>query len=240
LKFVCNTYNIKSDRNGNRAPYEAHADGRDFDECTADFDHFLQDVPGIVARVTGNLFEQGANMLEAQQFDDTESGRFFMRVVFDPGEASADALRSALRARCAAIGMDWTCATPRKAPRGADGLEVRPLPGRSALSHADRRTADGRGGDHRQPSQGSAVDLADRRHSLSPPADHADTKPQQEAEVKRIVTETGAELVVLARYMQILSDDLAAFLSGRCINIHHSFLPSFKGAKPYHQAHARG
>ena len=67
-----------------------------------------------------------------------------------------------------------------------------------------------------------------------------DTKPQQEAEVKRIVTETGAELVVLARYMQILSDDLAAFLSGRCINIHHSFLPSFKGAKPYHQAHARG
>jgi formyltetrahydrofolate deformylase len=67
-----------------------------------------------------------------------------------------------------------------------------------------------------------------------------ETKPQQEAEVKRIVTETGAELVVLARYMQILSDDLASFLSGRCINIHHSFLPSFKGAKPYHQAHARG
>jgi formyltetrahydrofolate deformylase len=67
-----------------------------------------------------------------------------------------------------------------------------------------------------------------------------DTKPQQEAEVKRIVNETGAEFVVLARYMQILSDDLARFLSGRCINIHHSFLPSFKGAKPYHQAHARG
>jgi formyltetrahydrofolate deformylase len=67
-----------------------------------------------------------------------------------------------------------------------------------------------------------------------------DTKPQQEAEVKRIVTESGAELVVLARYMQILSDDLASFLNGRCINIHHSFLPSFKGAKPYHQAHARG
>jgi len=67
-----------------------------------------------------------------------------------------------------------------------------------------------------------------------------DSKPQQEAQIKAIVTETGAELVVLARYMQILSDDLAAFLSGRCINIHHSFLPGFKGAKPYHQAHARG
>ena len=67
-----------------------------------------------------------------------------------------------------------------------------------------------------------------------------ETKPQQEAQIKAIVTETGADLVVLARYMQILSDDLASFLSGRCINIHHSFLPGFKGAKPYHQAHTRG
>ena len=67
-----------------------------------------------------------------------------------------------------------------------------------------------------------------------------ETKAQQEAQIKAIVNETGAELIVLARYMQILSDDLAAFLSGRCINIHHSFLPGFKGAKPYHQAHARG
>ena len=66
------------------------------------------------------------------------------------------------------------------------------------------------------------------------------TKPQQEAQIKALVEATGAELVVLARYMQVLSDDLAAFLSGRCINIHHSFLPGFKGAKPYHQAHARG
>jgi formyltetrahydrofolate deformylase len=67
-----------------------------------------------------------------------------------------------------------------------------------------------------------------------------DTKPQQEARIKAIIEETGAELVVLARYMQILSDDLASYLSGRCINIHHSFLPGFKGAKPYHQAYARG
>src|SRR5690606_34577459 len=67
-----------------------------------------------------------------------------------------------------------------------------------------------------------------------------DSKPQQEARIKALVEETGATLIVLARYMQILSDDLAAYLSGRCINIHHSFLPGFKGAKPYHQAHARG
>ena len=67
-----------------------------------------------------------------------------------------------------------------------------------------------------------------------------ETKSDQEAAIKALISETGAELVVLARYMQILSDDFAAFLSGRCINIHHSFLPGFKGAKPYHQAHARG
>jgi len=67
-----------------------------------------------------------------------------------------------------------------------------------------------------------------------------DTKAQQEGRIKRIVDESGADLVVLARYMQILSDDLAGFLSGRCINIHHSFLPGFKGARPYHQAHKRG
>ncbi|MCG8504097.1 MAG: formyltetrahydrofolate deformylase, partial [Sphingomonadales bacterium] len=66
------------------------------------------------------------------------------------------------------------------------------------------------------------------------------TKPRQEAAFRDLIDETGAELVVLARYMQILSDDFSAWLAGRCINIHHSFLPSFKGAKPYHQAHARG
>jgi len=67
-----------------------------------------------------------------------------------------------------------------------------------------------------------------------------ETKAEQEARIKAVVEETGAELIVLARYMQILSDDMAAYLSGRCINIHHSFLPGFKGAKPYHQAYARG
>jgi formyltetrahydrofolate deformylase len=68
----------------------------------------------------------------------------------------------------------------------------------------------------------------------------AETKPQQEARIWKLVQETGTDLVVLARYMQVLSDDLSAKLAGRCINIHHSFLPGFKGARPYHQAHARG
>ena len=68
----------------------------------------------------------------------------------------------------------------------------------------------------------------------------AATKPAQEAELARLFRDTGAELVILARYMQVLSDELAASFAGRCINIHHSFLPGFKGAKPYHQAHERG
>jgi formyltetrahydrofolate deformylase len=67
-----------------------------------------------------------------------------------------------------------------------------------------------------------------------------ETKPDQEAKLLQIVAESKVDMVILARYMQILSDDLSTKLSGRCINVHHSFLPSFKGAKPYHQAHARG
>jgi formyltetrahydrofolate deformylase len=122
----------------------------------------------------------------------------------------------------------------------AAGVEVRPLPGRPALPPANWRTADERG-----------------RHRVEPPREvlnvsileglpfhhlpvTKDTKPQQEAHIKDIVAASQTDLVVLARYMQILSDDFAAFLSGRCINIHHSFLPGFKGAKPYHQAFDRG
>ena len=67
-----------------------------------------------------------------------------------------------------------------------------------------------------------------------------ETKPQQEAQIKEIVEREKVDLVVLARYMQVLSDDMSRYLSGRCINIHHSFLPAFKGAKPYEQAHKRG
>ena len=66
------------------------------------------------------------------------------------------------------------------------------------------------------------------------------TKAEQEARIRAVIEDTRAELIVLARYMQILSDEFTAYLSGRCINIHHSFLPGFKGAKPYHQAHERG
>lgn len=200
-----------------------------------------EDKPGIVARVTGNLFESGANILEAQQFDDTESGRFFMRVVFDPGEAGADALRSAFAPVAQQFAMDWTMRDTSAKRRTI--LMVSKFD--HCLGDLLYRTRLGELpmdvvaiiGNH--PKEALNISLiGDVPYHHLPIT--RDTKPQQEAEVKRIVDETGAEFVVLARYMQILSDDLARFLSGRCINIHHSFLPSFKGAKPYHQAHARG
>lgn len=200
-----------------------------------------EDKPGIVARVTGNLYEAGGNISEAQQFDDSLSGNFFMRVVFDPGEGSVEHFRAAFAPVAEHYGMNWNIrdtAVKRKVILMVSKFD-------HCLGDLLYRTRIGELpmdvvailGNH--PKEALNISLIGDMPYYHLPITK-DTKPQQEAEVKRIVTETGAELVVLARYMQILSDDLASFLSGRCINIHHSFLPSFKGAKPYHQAHARG
>ena len=199
------------------------------------------DKPGIVARVTGNLYEAGANILEAQQFDDTESGRFFMRVVLDPGSGNGETLRSAFAPVAEQFGMEWTLRDSAHKRRTV--LMVSKFD--HCLGDLLYRTRIGELpmdvvaiiGNHPKEALNITL-LGDVPYHHLPIT--KDTKPQQEAQVKAIVTETGAELVVLARYMQILSDDMASFLNGRCINIHHSFLPSFKGAKPYHQAHARG
>ncbi|MCY1669845.1 formyltetrahydrofolate deformylase [Novosphingobium sp. SL115] len=199
------------------------------------------DKPGIVARVTGNLFEAGGNIQEAQQFDDPQSGRFFMRVVFNPGESAADAFRAAFAPVAQHYGMDWNIrdtATNRKVVLMVSKFDhcLGDLLYRARIGELPMDVVAILGN---HPKEALNISLIGDMPYYHLPITK-DTKPQQEAEVKRIVTETGAELVVLARYMQILSDDLASFLSGRCINIHHSFLPSFKGAKPYHQAHARG
>ncbi|WP_072381496.1 formyltetrahydrofolate deformylase [Novosphingobium sp. NDB2Meth1] len=200
-----------------------------------------EDKPGIVARVTGNLYEAGANILEAQQFDDTESGQFFMRVVLDPGSGDETTLRSAFTPVAEQFGMEWKMRDASKKRRTV--LMVSKFD--HCLGDLLYRTRIGE-----LPMEVVAIIGNHPKEALNitllgdVPYHHLpitkDTKPQQEAQVKAIVNETGAELVVLARYMQILSDDMASFLNGRCINIHHSFLPSFKGAKPYHQAHARG
>lgn len=199
------------------------------------------DRPGITARVTGFLFERGGNVLEAQQFNDSQSGRFFMRVEFDPGTAPIEALRAGFAGVAGEFGMEWTLAQ-RDRPRRvlimvsrfdhclADllyrwrigELAMEPVAiisnhPREAIHHTD------------------IGDVPFYHLPLTP-----DTKAAQEAQVRAIAGKTQAELVVLARYMQVLSDDQVAHFAGRCINIHHSFLPGFKGARPYHQAHARG
>ena len=200
------------------------------------------DQPGIVSRVTGELFEAGGNIREANQFEDIETGRFFMRVVFTlPAQDHLVALTERFRAVASHYGMIW-------AIRRADARRKVLL----MVSKFDHCLADllyrWRIGELQMDVVGvvsnhphetcAGLDLAGVPFHHLPVT--RDTKAAQEAQVKALVEETGAELVVLARYMQVLSDDLARFLSGRCINIHHSFLPGFKGAKPYHQAHARG
>ncbi|HTU13391.1 MAG TPA: formyltetrahydrofolate deformylase [Allosphingosinicella sp.] len=199
-----------------------------------------EDRPGLVAAVTSMLFENQGNILEAQQFDDLETGRFFMRVLFDlPGES--DDLRERFAALAEHHAMDWTLR--RRDTRKKVMLLV------SKFDHClgdllyrvrlGEMAMDVVGIISNHPREVLKVSMIGDIPFHHLPITK-DTKPQQEAEIKRLITESGAELVVLARYMQILSDDLAGFLEGRCVNIHHSFLPGFKGAKPYHQAHARG
>ena len=199
------------------------------------------DKPGITAGVTSYLFQIGANILEAQQFNDEDSGRFFMRVEFDPRQTDAAAIRAGFGGIAAAHGMDWQLRA--KGARRKVLLLVSKfdhclgdLLYRTRIGELDMEVV-GVIGNH--PLEALSISMMDGVPYHHFPVTR-DTKAAQEAQIKQVVEESGAELVVLARYMQILSDDLAAFLSGRCINIHHSFLPGFKGAKPYHQAHARG
>ncbi len=196
--------------------------------------------PGIVAAIATTVFNLGGNITDASQYDDAEANRFFMRLVFAV-DGAVDAVRAALGAVAANYAMDWD-------------LRRRDVPRKVLLmvSKFDHCLVDLL---YRLKMGEIAMDVVGvvcnhPREALSDinfgtiPFHHLpvtrETKAAQEAQIRDIVTETGAELIVLARYMQILSDEMAAWLSGRCINIHHSFLPGFKGAKPYHQAHERG
>jgi formyltetrahydrofolate deformylase len=199
------------------------------------------DRPGIVARVAARLYENGANILDAQQYDDEETGRFFMRVVFDPGPGDQKALGQGIAKLGDELGMDWRLRDPKTRRR------VMILASQQDHCLADLIWRWRRG---ELPMELAAV-VSNHPASTFPHTDlhgiafhhlpvTAETKPEQEAQLFALIEQTRTELVVLARYMQVLSDDLARKLEGRCINIHHSFLPGFKGAKPYHQAHARG
>jgi formyltetrahydrofolate deformylase len=199
--------------------------------------------PGIVAKVATALFDGGFNILDAQQFDDTETGDFFMRVVFNPAapHVEIEALSERFKVIAADLAMRWSM-------RPVDQLKRVVL----MVSRFDHCLVDllyrWRSGElamdpvaiiANYPRETYAhIDFGDIPFHYLPIAKQ--TKMEQEAQAWEVIRSAGADLVVLARYMQILSDGFAAKLQGRCVNIHHSFLPGFKGAKPYHQAHQRG
>jgi formyltetrahydrofolate deformylase len=199
------------------------------------------DRPGIVAAVTTELAALNANIAESNQFWDRETGMFFMRLAFTAPEGlSRDTLELAL-----------TPAVERFAMRTAlidQSRRKRILIMVSKFDHAMLHLLyQIRVGwldaevvaivSNHNDSRATAIYEEIPFHLLPV---QKDKRAEQEAQVIKLVQDTGADLVVLARYMQILSDTFANRLYGRIINIHHSFLPSFKGAKPYHQAHERG
>jgi formyltetrahydrofolate deformylase len=201
------------------------------------------DRPGLVADVAGFLASNGCNILDSQQFNDVDTRLFFMRVAFATGGAgcTVDALAERFAPIAAACDMQWTMRdsqTRRRVLLLVSKFDhcLADLLYRHRIGELQMDVV---GVISNHPRETLNLTLIGDIPYLHLPVT-PDSKAAQEARIKALVTETGAELVVLARYMQILSDDLAAFLSGRCINIHHSFLPGFKGAKPYHQAHARG
>ena len=200
------------------------------------------DHPGIVAAVVTYLARHGANIVEAQQFEDAETGRFFMRVVFHfVASDQSEQVAGGFVSLAGAHGLSYTL---RKACERKKVLLLVSafdhclvdLLYRWRIGELDMEPV-GVISNH-GPDAVRNVQLGDIPFHHLPIT--KETKNAQEARIREIVEETGADLVVLARYMQILSNEMSAFLSGRCINIHHSFLPGFKGAKPYHQAHARG
>jgi formyltetrahydrofolate deformylase len=200
------------------------------------------DRPGIVHAVTGFLVDHGGNIIESQQYDDLETGRFFMRMGFEVSGTgtTAEQLRADFRPVAQEYAMDfrlWDARAPYRTLLMVSGhlhclndLLFRHSTGSLQIeipvivsNHLDAEPL----------AKAYGIDYV---HLPVTP----DTKAAAEAQLLELVERHGIHLVVLARYMQVLSDDLCRRLSGRVINIHHSFLPSFKGAKPYHQAHDRG
>lgn len=198
---------------------------------------------GIVSAVTSYLADSGCYISELAQFDDEASGTFFMRAVFrfNSGvSGDIDKLRREFTSVANDYHMQW------KLVSASEPMKVLLM-----VSKFDHCLTDLLYRYHKGELRMRITAIVSNHLDLRPMVERegirfvylpvsADTKAQQEAELLRLVDETNTELVVLARYMQILSNDLCQQLAGRAINIHHSFLPGFKGAKPYHQAFERG
>jgi len=199
------------------------------------------DRPGIVATVTSKLAEIGANIAESNQFWDRQTGTFFMRIAFTTPEGIGPAsIEDVLAGPRELYGMALTVADRATTPKIIIMV--------SKFDHAMRnliyQIRVGRLRAEIAAIVSNHPDAGALARFENIPFHHwpveRDNKAAQEQKIVGLVHETGADLVVLARYMQILSDDLSTRLYGKAINIHHSFLPSFKGARPYHQAHERG
>jgi formyltetrahydrofolate deformylase len=203
-----------------------------------------QDRPGIVYAVSGFLVRHGGNILESQQFNDQLVDRFFMRIDFvvdGSGDAmDAASLRAAFEPVAREFGMEyelWDAAAPYRTlimvSKHLHCLNDLLFRASTRSLQIDIPVVVSNHADAEPLVRSYGLDF---RHIPVTP----ETKPEAEAQLMELVDDLGIDLVVLARYMQVLSDDLCRRLSGRAINIHHSFLPSFKGAKPYHQAFDRG
>ena len=197
---------------------------------------------GLLAAVTGFIAERQLSIVESHDYADPESGMFFIRAEIASGEETFNeaAFKSDFSVLANHLDMDWSLMHASHKPRTL-----------IMVSKADHCLNDLLYRHRRGRLAINAVAIVSNHIEAKWHADRHDlpfihipvtkeTKPEAEAKLRAVIAETQTELVILARYMQVLSNELCVELSGRCINIHHSFLPSFKGAKPYHQAHERG
>lgn len=205
-----------------------------------------RDTKGIVAAVSGYLAQNDASIVESNHFNDSISDLFFMRTVFrqdGPGMPALDGLRAGFDAVAERFGMTWELHDDRVRPKllimvskWGHCLYDLLYRWRAGLLPVDIPAVVSNHEDMRSFVEWNGIPF----HYLPVDKNDASAKAAQEARLLKLVADLDIDLVVLARYMQILSPELCNELSGRCINIHHSFLPSFQGARPYHQAHARG
>ncbi|WP_443749006.1 formyltetrahydrofolate deformylase [Asticcacaulis solisilvae] len=201
------------------------------------------DTRGIVAAVSGYLNDNDISIVESNQFHDSQGDIFYVRMVFrqaGPKMPPMDILREGFKPIAHRFSMDWSIHNLTIKPKVVIAvskfghcLNELLYRWRSGLLPVDIVCVMSNHDDMRSLVEWSGIPYVHLPVSK-------DNKAEQEKQFLALIDQYQADLVVLARYMQILSDDLARQLEGRCINIHHSFLPSFKGAKPYHQAHQRG